>query len=80
MKSVSNNKTIIATEDGTITLFSKEFDEPYHSTYDGALHETMEKHIIPAFSLQKYRDKIRILDICFGLGYNVLATIYYIKK
>ena len=68
------------TEDGTVTLFSQEFDEYYHSTHDGALNETMQKHIIPAFSFQKDRDEIKILDICFGLGYNVLATLYYIKK
>lgn len=68
------------TEDGSITLFSEEFGESYHSTYDGALHETMQKHVIPAFSFQKDRDEIKILDICFGLGYNVLATLYYIRK
>ena len=68
------------TEDGSITLFSEEFKESYHSTYDGALHETMQKHIIPSFSFQQNKSEIKILDICFGLGYNVLATLYYIKK
>ena len=68
------------TEDGTITLYSEEFGESYHSTYDGALHETMQKHVIPAFSFQKEKHEIKILDICFGLGYNVLSTIYYIKQ
>lgn len=68
------------TEDGTTTLFSEEFGESYHSTYDGALHETMQKHVIPAFSFQNAKDEIKILDICFGLGYNVLATLYHIKK
>ena len=68
------------TEDGSLTLFSEEFKESYHSTYDGALHETMQKHIIPAFSFQINKSEVKILDICFGLGYNVLATLYYIKK
>jgi len=68
------------TEDGSITLFSEEFKESYHSTYDGALHETMQKYIIPSFSFQQNKSEIKILDICFGLGYNVLATLYYIKK
>ena len=75
-----NSKTVMPTEDGSITLFSQEFGESYHSTYDGALHETMQKHVIPAFSFQTDKDEIKILDICFGLGYNVLATLYYIKK
>ena len=75
-----DSNTIMPTEDGTITLFSKKFGESYHSTYEGALHETMQKHVIPAFSFHKERDEIKILDVCFGLGYNVLATLYYIKK
>ena len=75
-----NSKIVMPTEDGTITLYSKEFAESYHSTFDGALHETMQKHVIPAFSFHKNRDEIKILDICFGLGYNVLSTIYYVKQ
>ncbi len=75
-----NTKTIMPTEDGSVTLFSEEFNEAYHSTHDGALQETMQKHIIPAFSFQKDKDEVKILDICFGLGYNVLATLYYIKQ
>ena len=73
-------KRLQLTEDGTSTLFSEEFKETYHSSYDGALHETMEKHVIPALTFHKNKSEIKILDICFGLGYNVLATLYYIKK
>ena len=73
-------KELILCEDGTHTLFSKEFDEPYHSTKDGALHESLEKHVKPALSLHKNKVTLTILDICFGLGYNTFATIYYIQK
>jgi len=73
-------KELILCEDGTNTLYSKEFDEPYHSTKDGALHESLEKHVKPAFSLKKNQEELTILDICFGLGYNTFATLYYIKK
>jgi len=73
-------KELILCEDGTNTLYSKEFDEPYHSTKDGALHESLEKYVKPAFSLKKNQEKLTILDICFGLGYNSFATLYYIKK
>lgn len=72
-------KKAILTNDNTFTLYSTEFDECYHSTKDGALNESLNKHIIPAFSLLKQKGKITILDICFGLGYNTLATIYYCK-
>lgn len=67
-------------EDGSNTLFSEEFNEPYHSTKDGALHESLEKHVKPALTIHKNKCSLSILDICFGLGYNTFATIYYIKK
>ena len=71
---------MVETEDGSHTLFSEEFNEPYHSTKDGALHESLEKHVKPAFALLKHKSSLTILDICFGLGYNTFATLYHIKK
>ena len=79
-ESLRNQKKIVLCEDGTNTLYSKEFDEPYHSTKDGALHESLEKHVKPALALTKNKTKLTILDICFGLGYNTFATLFYIKK
>jgi tRNA U34 5-methylaminomethyl-2-thiouridine-forming methyltransferase MnmC len=73
-------KELVLCEDGSNTLYSKEFDEPYHSTKDGALHESLEKYVKPSFSLKSHKTKLVILDICFGLGYNTFATLYYIKK
>ena len=73
-------KELVLCEDGSNTLFSKEFNEPYHSTKDGALHESLEKHVKPAFGIKKGQESLTILDICFGLGYNTFATLYYIKK
>ena len=72
-------KDVLLCEDGTNTLFSKEFNEPYHSTKDGALHESLEKHVKPALALTKEKTELTILDICFGLGYNTFATLHYIK-
>ena len=79
-KTIRAQKEVVLCEDGTNTLFSKEFNEPYHSTKDGALHESLEKHVKPALTLTKNKTKLTILDICFGLGYNTFATLYYIKK
>ena len=73
-------KEVVLCEDGTNTLYSKEFDEPYHSTKDGALHESLEKHVRPSLLLKKDKSKLVILDICFGLGYNTFTTLYYIKQ
>ncbi len=70
----------VATQDGTNTLFSEEFNQHYHSVKEGALNESLSKHIIPAISYQVVKKELTILDICFGIGYNSLATLYYIQK
>jgi len=75
-----DEKSLILCEDGSSTLYSKEFDEPYHSTKDGALYESLEKYVKPSLTLKQHKNRLVILDICFGLGYNAFATIYYIKK
>ena len=72
-------KRLVPTEDGTPTLYSAEFDECYHSTRDGALSESLNKHVRPAFTLLEPREEIAILDICFGLGYNTLATLHWLQ-
>ena len=74
------NHQEILSGDGSYTAYSKEYDEHYHSTKDGALHESLVKHINPAFSLKATQDEICILDICFGLGFNTLATLLYHKQ
>ncbi len=68
------------TADGSYTLYSAEFDECYHSLKDGALQEALKKHIEVAFEFQKEKTSLNILDICFGLGYNTFATVYFIKR
>lgn len=79
-ESLREQKELVLCEDGTNTLFSVEFDEPYHSTKDGALHESLEKHVKPALALSKDKQHLTILDICFGLGYNTFATLYHAKQ
>ncbi|MDT8338322.1 MAG: MnmC family methyltransferase [Sulfurimonas sp.] len=71
---------MVMSEDGSYTAYSKEYEEHYHSTRDGALFESLVKHVEPAFALKAQHAEITILDICFGLGFNTLATIYYHKK
>ena len=64
------------TNDGSVGLFSPEADDIYHSTY-GALTEAYEKFIIP-LDLKNFLEKnseIKILDICFGIGYNSKSFI-----
>ncbi len=74
------DKHPILTEDGSLTLYSSEYDQAYHSTQDGALTESLIKHVIPALRLQQGKTHLNILDINYGLGYNTLATLYYVRK
>ena len=71
------NYEVVKTEDGSFTLFSSQYNQCYHSTKDGAFIESLHKHIIPAFKDQKNQPKLCILDICFGLGFNTLTTLWY---
>jgi tRNA U34 5-methylaminomethyl-2-thiouridine-forming methyltransferase MnmC len=70
-------KQWVQSDDGSYTAYSSEYDEHYHSTKDGALNESLKKHIEPAFALHAGKDHLRIVDICFGLGFNTLLSLYY---
>ena len=70
----------VITADGSCSAYSREFGEHYHSTKEGALKEALYKHVLPAFELKKHKNEVHILDICFGLGINTLATIYHYQK
>lgn len=59
------------TGDGSVGLYSEEFNDIYHSGY-GALTEAYEKFVSP---LTVNKDNINVLDVCFGLGYNSKAFL-----
>ena len=44
------------------------------------MHESLVKHVLPACRLKEDFETITILDICFGLGFNTLATLYHLQK
>ncbi|PAF44238.1 MnmC family methyltransferase [Helicobacter sp. 11S02596-1] len=75
-------EAVLKSRDGSLTFFNQEFGECYHSLKDGAYTETLHKHILPpilfANSLQK--PCLKILDICFGLGYNTFTTAIEYRK
>jgi len=59
----------LITNDGTLSLRSLIYKENFHSNV-GALKETKNKFIKPS-KLERFKNKsIKVLDICFGLGYN----------
>ena len=69
------------TNDGSTGLYSLEVDDIYHSTY-GALTEAYEKFLLPSHLnyLLKNKSEIKLLDICFGIGYNSKTFINEIIK
>lgn len=64
-----------ATADGSWTFFSEEFGEAFHSRY-GARQEAIGKFVEPTLLAQKAQTGyLRLLDICYGLGYNSAAAL-----
>ncbi|MFW0694727.1 hypothetical protein ACN091_10800, partial [Aliarcobacter butzleri] len=61
-------------------FFSTQYIHHFHKTEDGAVNEALSKHITPSFFYHQNQKELNILDICFGIGYNTLSTIYYIHK
>ena len=69
------------TLDGSVGLYSESDNDIYHSVY-GALSEAYDKFISPA-NLENYfknNNKIEILDICYGIGYNTKSFLNYFLK
>ncbi len=70
----------ILTQDSSITLYNTHFCEAYHNAQDGALQETLDKHILPALTLQFKESCLSVLDICFGLGFNTLCLLHIARS
>lgn len=67
-----NNIETFITQDGSIGLYDVKLDEIFHSKF-GAKKEAFEKFIEPCLI---YKNKpIKILDICYGIGYNTKCAL-----
>lgn len=69
----------VLTEDGTVTLYNESYKELYHSK-GGAVEEAIRKYVEPCrirelAETRAASGRLRILDICFGIGYNAIAAI-----
>ncbi len=80
--SIKAEEEIIKTKDGSFTLISKEYGEPYHSIYAGAVRECYEKFLLPSGLIDKVKklSRVTLIDIGFGLGYNSTVAIYHLRK
>ncbi|MBE9205244.1 tRNA (5-methylaminomethyl-2-thiouridine)(34)-methyltransferase MnmD [Nostoc sp. LEGE 06077] len=72
---MSENFVPQATADGSFTFFSQEFSELFHSHF-GAKQESYFKFVEPTQLAQAaLKPVVRLLDICYGLGYNTAAAL-----
>lgn len=63
------------TADGSFTFFSQEFSESFHSHF-GAKQESYFKFVEPTrLAEAALKPVVRLLDICYGLGYNTAAAL-----
>jgi tRNA U34 5-methylaminomethyl-2-thiouridine-forming methyltransferase MnmC len=79
MKKMNNNYHTVLTEDGTLSLFSNDFNELMHNN-KGAYQEALQKHIYPSNILNNKKSILNVLDVGFGMGYNLLALLNEFKK
>ncbi|MBD2326081.1 MnmC family methyltransferase [Alkalinema sp. FACHB-956] len=63
------------TNDGSYTFFSEEFGESFHSR-QGAKAEAFQKFAeVTQLRAKAQRPKLKLLDVCYGLGYNTAAAL-----
>ena len=68
------------THDGSVGLYSPQFNDIYHSA-TGALTEAYEKFIYPSdIENLMTKESIKVLDICYGIGYNSKSFLNYILE
>lgn len=66
----------VKTGDGSVGLFDNGVNDIYHSSL-GAYKEAIEKFVLPA-QLERFKNKnCKVLDICYGIGYNTKALLKY---
>ncbi len=67
--------TKILTADNSETFLNVNLGESYHSQ-TGAVEEALKKYVIPCKIKELAKTgKIKILDVCFGMGYNSAMAI-----
>jgi len=70
------DKKIFATTDGSFSFFNLTFNEAYRAKSVGAYSESLYKFVLASEIVEKLKNSnVKLLDICFGLGYNLAITL-----
>ena len=64
---------------GTFEVFNTKIGDIYFSNV-GAYKEALEKFVLPSLPVLQNKNKIKILDVCYGMGYNSKTFVDYILK
>ena len=71
--------SFVKTADGSVGLYENNVKDIFHSS-SGAYKEALEKFVIPA-QLERFKNNTcKVLDICYGIGYNTKALLKYSLK
>ena len=68
---------IVATSDGSASVYSTQFGEQYHSKH-GAWSESVYVFIEMGLLQKIHRPQLRIFEMGFGTGLNLLLTLKYV--
>jgi tRNA U34 5-methylaminomethyl-2-thiouridine-forming methyltransferase MnmC len=68
------------TADGSFTFFSEDFGEWFHSR-EGAYAEALTTYVeATRLAARAQADRLVLLDVCYGLGYNTAAALTTIQQ
>jgi len=65
----------LKTEDGSFTFFSEEFGESFHSDCGARAEAFLKFAKATDLTALAERGTLRLLDVCYGLGYNTAAAL-----
>ncbi len=75
------DKKPFVTADGSISFYNLSYLEAYHAKSIGAYTESLYKFVNASSIIEKLKEQdVYLLDICFGLGYNLAVTINEMLK
>lgn len=73
---IYGDKKLILTRDGSFSFYSLSYGESYKTKSVGAYSESRRKFVEAGGLAELFRQgDVRLLDICFGCGMNLAATI-----
>lgn len=78
---IFGDKKLVVTDDGSFTFYNINYNESYRAKSVGAYTESLHKYVLASdiIDLLKKQD-VMLLDICLGIGMNLVATIEQMKK